>query len=99
MGQHYLESTNVAAGRPTTLLYLLLSATTCTIGELVDFANGLPVEWVAPVAESIGHAVAEDFRHHRHAARRRRQLVVLGALMNRLIFEIECVQRDRDARI
>lgn len=92
-------SANKAAPSPDerdpALLRFLLTTRQCSIGELVDLANGLPTEWVCEIAERLSGAIND----HCDPARRRRQLVLLGALLHRIVFEMEEVPRSRDSRI
>lgn len=80
---------------PSLLLYQLRSRK-CTVGELVDLANSLPSGWVCSTAVSIAGAIREDWTE---TPLRRRKLVLLGALLNRLIFELENIPKSRSASI
>ena len=81
------------------MFYALLTSSSRQVGELVDFANGLPISWVRPVALSIIDTLAPVLSSDRATAAQRRMMVILGALMNRIIFELEAVPKCRDARV
>lgn len=81
-------------------LYALLANTPHTVGELVDFAKVLPDPWVRPMVMNLMDALREDYRSPvANPAARRRKLVILGALIDRLTFEIESVPSRRSACI
>lgn len=92
MGQLARDDDN---GRAPALLLFLLKAKRCTVGELIDFANGLPREWVSDLAATLSSAIADED----DPRCRRRKLVLLGALLNRVIFDVEGVAKSRDAPI
>jgi hypothetical protein len=71
------------------LLHVPMSPT--TIGELVDLADDVPAELVIPLL----HEFAEKVRDAADPARRLRDLVVLGALVNRACFEVADLPKDR----
>jgi hypothetical protein len=79
----------------STLLYTLIAAKPVTVGALVDYANGMPPEWVQASAAAIAESVIEDYRKGRRTTSRRRRLIILGALLARLAFEIERIPKDR----
>lgn len=85
-------------GARPAMLYALLASDTCAVKDLIGFAKGLPAEWVLPMAESVGETVMEEYRRNR-VDLRRRQLVILTALLSRLTFELEGVPQDPDAHI
>lgn len=85
-------------GLKSAMLYALLASDTCAVRDLIGFAKGLPAEWVLPMAASVGETVMEEYRRNRGDLRRR-QLVILTALLSRLTFEIEAVPQDPDAHI
>ena len=89
------EETLATVERDPALLRFLLTTRKCSVGELVDLANGVPAEWVCDIAGQMADTITD----HTDPARRRRQLVLLGALLNRIIFDLEAVPRSRDARI
>lgn len=92
-----LTENGAISGAPKPLfLYSLLSARACTVGQLIDMVNGLPPDWVLPVAAQLSDALNSDGNQSRA---RRRQLVILAALLNRVVFEIEGVPKDRNQRV
>jgi hypothetical protein len=82
-----------------TLLYTLVAARSVTVGELIDYANGIPAQWLPATAVALGSSIASDYRRGKRAAARKRRLVILGALITRLAFEVEKVPRNRSAKI
>lgn len=76
-------------------LYSLLAATPHTVGELVDFANNLPKTWIAPTMLMLGKSLASDYLQGNRPTSRRRRLVIFCALLDRFVFDVEGVPRDR----
>jgi hypothetical protein len=69
-----------------------------TIGDLIDLANGVPESEVIPLVLAFFPKVEELSRGH-DVAVFHRHLVVLGALLNRAIFEVYDLPKDRGAEI
>lgn len=93
------EKTKNGKHQHSTLLYTLIAAKPVTVGELIDYANNMPVEWVQASAAAIAESVINDYRKNRRQASRRRRLIILGALVTRLAFEIEEIPKHRDKLI
>jgi hypothetical protein len=100
MGQRVLEESKAErqAARPA-LLYALLAAGPCRVGDLIELAKSLPEEWVVPTAIALSESIKADYATDRRAALRRRQLVILTTLLSRLTFYIEGVPQEPDARV
>ena len=81
------------------ILYSLLASEPCSVGELIDFARGIPAEWVESLAIPFWEAVRSEGGDGEKAALRRRQLVILATLFSRLAFEVEGIPQDRRAEI
>jgi hypothetical protein len=81
------------------LLLTIIAAKPTSVGKLVDYANAIPDEWVVATASSLALSVTNDYQHGRRKAARRRRLVILGALLTRMAFDLERVPKDRDAII
>jgi len=69
-----------------------------TIGDLIDLANGVPASQVIPLLPAFFHKVEELSRGNDRAGFHR-HLIVLGALLNRVIFELCDLPKDRLAEI
>lgn len=69
-----------------------------TIGDLIDLANRVPASQVIPLLLTFFPKVDELSRGH-DVAVFHRHLVVLGALLNRVIFELCDLPKDRGAEI
>jgi hypothetical protein len=93
------DASMAGPGARPAMLYALLAATDCRIGDLIEFARGMPAEWVEPVCIALGESLRSQARTARHTHRRRRQLVILTTLLSRLTFELSGVPSDPDARI
>lgn len=76
-------------------LYALLAARPHAVGDLVDFAHSIPVPWIAPLINTLTASVGADS----DSSRRRRKLVILGVLIERMIFEVERIPKRRSAVI
>jgi hypothetical protein len=73
-----------------------MNARRCTVGELVDLANSLPRDWVRELAQTLTDSISGEGRP---SPAYRRKLVLLGALLNRIIFEIEDIAKSRSTRL
>ena len=82
-----------------TALFNFLSSAQLTVGQLVDFANNIPAPWVAATATLVHKSIYKDCEPQDDPAVRRRKLVILGALIDRLTFEIERIPSRRGALI
>jgi hypothetical protein len=69
-----------------------------TIGDLIDLANYVPASQVIPLLLAFFPKV-EELSRSQDVAGFHRPLVVLGALLNRAIFEICNLPKDRGAQI
>lgn len=76
-------------------LYSLLAASPHTVGELVDFANNLPKSWITSTLLMLGKSLVTDYLNGNRPTSRRRRLVIFCALLDRFVFEIEAIPRDR----
>ena len=76
-------------------LYSLLAATPHTVGELLDFANNLPKSWITSTMLMLGKSLAEDYLTGSRKTSRRRRLVIFAALLERFVFDVERIPRDR----
>jgi len=87
--------TSLLSGPP--LLSIMIASGASSVGALVDFANTVPADRILPLACALAHSTLL-FAGPRPLARRR-SLVILGALLNRIIFDIEQVPRHRQGRV
>jgi hypothetical protein len=71
----------------------LLTAYRCTVGDLIDAANSIPVDDLQDVAETLTDCIKGGHSN----GRCRREMVLLGAVMHRLIFDVHRVPKSRDA--
>ena len=69
-----------------------------TIGDLIDLANRVPAIQVIPLLLTFFPKV-EELSRGPDVAGFHRHLVVLGALLNRAIFELCDLPKDRGAEI
>ncbi|HEY8872490.1 MAG TPA: hypothetical protein VIM52_05625 [Stellaceae bacterium] len=69
-----------------------------TIGDLIDLANHVPPSQVIPLLLAFFPRV-EELSRSPDVAGFHRHLVVLGALLNRTIFELCDLPKDRSAEI
>lgn len=77
------------------LFYALIAASEHTVGELIDFADGVPSRWVLMTAISLGGALYKDYRRGKVGAATKRRLIIFGRLIERLIFQIEKTPKRR----
>ena len=89
---------NDGNGAQPALLYALLESRSVTVGQLVDFANGIPECWVQDTVLALLQSVSNDYRAGTRRTERRRRLVILGALLTRLAFEVEGIPKSRSAK-
>ena len=69
-----------------------------TIGDLIDLADHVPASQVIPLLLAFFPRV-EELSHSHDVAGFHRHLVVLGALLNRVIFELCDLPKHRGAEI
>lgn len=69
-----------------------------TIGDLIDLAENIPASEVIALLP-VFFSKVEELSHGRDRAAFHRHLVVLGALLNRAIFEVCDLPKDRLAKI
>lgn len=70
---------------PPTALHFLLETAPHTVGELLAFADSVPTHWIEPMLIML----ANGLKLQLNPDVRRRKIVVLAVLANRLVFEIE----------
>ena len=70
-----------------------------TVGEIVDEANDLPAVRLRPSMVRAAKAVSEFNLGTAPTSEELRQLVTLGALVNRYLFGLGNVPRNRNARL
>jgi len=80
-------------------LYYVLASKPASIGSLIDYADAVAPEQVIAVATAVGLSVLGDYKNGQRRASRRRRLIMLGALLTRLAFEIEGIPKDRSDKI
>lgn len=90
---------NLSAQPETASLYLHVAAKPKTIGELIAFAESVPSDQIYGAILALSRSIVDDHTGRTRTHARRRRLVILGILINRLIFDIEQLGRDRERRI
>lgn len=83
------------------LQYAVLPANLVTIGELIDFADSIPADLVMWLLPRYFHKIEQLIMGNGAGSERerRRNLVVLGTLTNRALFEICDLPQDREFKI
>jgi hypothetical protein len=77
-------------------LYLHIAAKPHTLAELVAFADRLPADQVRGLAFALARSIESNYGHSRGKRACLRQLVIWGALITRLIFELEQIPQSGD---
>jgi hypothetical protein len=67
-----------------------------TIGDLIDLADGVSASQVIPLLP-VFVAKIEELRRAQNQLELERHFIVLGALVNRAIFEVCALPKDRQA--
>lgn len=83
----------------TALLQSLLAKSELTLGDLADFARGLPEQWVLPAAGTVIDYLGADLRSHRRGRVYRRDLILATMLLSRILQDIEMIPTDPDTEI
>jgi hypothetical protein len=82
--------------RTSGLVEHFIAARPSKVGGLIDFAYDVPSSEIRRLSATLALSVINDYKRNRRAVSRRRRLIILGALVTRLAFEIEGIPRDRD---
>ena len=77
-------------------LYFNIAAIPHTLGDLIDHANGMSPDLLTDAVVALARSIEADTQANVRPERVKRRLVIMGAMIHRILFELENLPMDRD---